>query len=179
MFGCNETYKFREQRKRHMEKCEKPAAPNLHAAENKVYLLGPDNKFLCAICKMEFSQKPAVFKHFNKGRCKGNPMYDEKQQTSVEYSWNLCDRKFLYLSKLKRHKVTHEQDSFVCLICTKQFKRAHHFEKHSTSCDAVFPSFIANEKMGKTKHEGDSVVPENNILVSGHSYIENIMKKTH
>ena len=51
---------------RHEAKCEKEKP--VQAEKTPIYeVVG--NSFVCIKCKKEFSHKPAVFKHINKGRC--------------------------------------------------------------------------------------------------------------
>ena len=130
--GCRKTFKYKMERKRHLDsgKCEGvPPDPSVVA---KKIVKNDNDVYVCKECNTEIRHRNNVSRHLKV--CKVKKVQKQK------YSCNICQKIFLFKSKLERHIVTHSRPNFECQYCSKSFKREDHYVNHQTHCELYIPT---------------------------------------
>ena len=136
--GCNETFKYRMQRKRHMERCKFPKCAIKIKGKEKFEFVSDIYK--CKKCKKIIKNVNNISRHLKE--C------DLKPVTPVpkHFPCTECSKVFKYPSKLKEHSVVHIKEMLSCIFCGKTFiNRKDVFRKHVEKCgdNETFPSFVS------------------------------------
>ena len=94
--GCRQSFKWRQQLKRHKAKCSYPAIEN-----KEKYIQKEDGSFQCTSSKKTFSKQSNTSPHIK--TCKG-----EKIKNC--HSCDVCQKSFAYKSMLERHLKAHKNN---------------------------------------------------------------------
>ena len=145
--GCSETFKYREQLRRHVAKCN--ASPPLYVTEERVtdHFSINGNEYQCLKCDVKIAHVNNLKRHIL--QCKG-----PKQEV---YSCTSCEKDFKYHYKLKEHLKTHNKDYYSCERCSKNYQREHFYRQHLVTCAEFIPSFIT---AGTDQEDADVSEPE-------------------
>ena len=140
--GCNRFYSTMQSRSNHMKKCSLPVKSPGKRAQKRL------NGFVCRFCKKQYQFMSSVYKHqkvCNASRIfQGKPIL-QKKVTNLEYSCNICFRKFNRKGKLERYERTRSEDSF-CNNCGKRFIRNYFLQKHVQVCsETIEGSYVDPE----------------------------------
>ena len=120
------------ERKRHLdsEKCEGvPPDPSVVA---KKIVKNDNDVYVYKECNTEIRHGNNVSRHLK--------VYQVKKVQKQKYSCDICQKIFLFKSKLERHIVTHSKPNFECQYCSKSFKREDHYISHQTHCEFYIPT---------------------------------------
>jgi hypothetical protein len=125
--GCNESFKWSQQHKRHKKVCKFPPA-------SSKYEKNSDNTYKCNICSKTFQYQSGVIKHLNKDKCQN----DEPN----EHPCPKCPAVFPFKCRLITHlKKNHVDNNKQCSSCHREFKRKDFYEKHIQLCGED-PNFV-------------------------------------
>ena len=130
--GCRKTFKYRMERTRHLdcEKCEGvPPDPSV-VAEKKVK--NDNDMCICKKCNTEVTHINNISRHLKV--CKVKKVQKQK------YSCDICQKIFLFKSKLERHIATHSRPSFECQYCSKIFNTEDHHISLQTHIELYMPT---------------------------------------
>ena len=131
--GCRKTFKYRIERKRHMDnKCFQPPASSIPVSVD--YKVVDDGRHECLKCHRTFAYKSGVQKHLRDNRCKGESIMPPAS-TSGLYRCDKCDKTFQYQSKLREHTRCHEKPELECLKCFRKYNCTDHFTSHIAKCN--------------------------------------------
>ena len=139
--GCRKTFKYRMEKKRHLEGNKCTGTPPPETIERpKVIKTG--ESYLCLLCKTQITHRNNVKRHVRS--CKG---YSKDSL----FVCVICDKEFQHKSKFERHSKVHTRQHFSCDNCQQIFKREDRFNQHKSICqDLPTMSQIPNTALSTT-----------------------------
>ena len=150
--GCRKTFKYRIERKRHLDgnRC---MVILQESTKREKPIIKKGDVFVCLLCNAEIKHRNNKSRH--KKTCK-------KQPRQTISTCNVCSKQFSYKSKIERHSQIHARTIFSCNNCMKRFKRDDHPKNHKCSTgDAQLPTMVVTNCIQSVSDLQFQSIPDN------------------
>ena len=131
--GCHMTFKYRSQRIRHLEKCNK------EKVKEKIKFISVEDKFQCLECNRTYKYKEGYYRHLRMKTCTRKKQY--------EYKCDICQKIFQYKCRLEAHRKR----------CMQIKHRINHDDEYAIefSQNEFVPSFVSPYNESSDCHAED------------------------
>ena len=160
--GCRKTFKYRIERKRHLDGNSCMGIPQ-ESTKHKKSIIKKGDVFVCLLCNAETKHRNNKSRH--KKTCKKRP-------TQTMFTCNVCSKQFSYKSKLERHSRIHAR-TILAETTMKRFKREDLIKNHKCSVDsAQLPTMVDTNCIQAASNLQFQSIPDN-------AYVSNIISDTY